>query len=234
MAGRPDPSIDIFKVIKELQRDVANLKAASSFFGTGVRPNGVGGLDSDTYAPGVEGFRLQGNGNVELNGDLDVNGSSRVDGPMTVNGDLDVTGSFTLPDNSIDNSWLANLTGWRAISTDSATGWATSTSMATKASTTVTVPTGYDTALVIAWGLVTFQDSAPNRFDCRCVIEGTAGPTLINLADLVNQTTVLQSRSLAVTSGQVLDLSVQVLSAASTGGAAANTAICGGFALFAR
>lgn len=227
MAGRPDPNLDLVKLVKQLQRDVENLKAASGFFGTGVHPNGVGGLDSDTYVAGTEGFRLQGDGNVELNGDLTVNGQ------MNVDGDLDITGGLTMPAGIISNSWLANLVGWRSIAADGATGWGTSTSMATKAATSVTVPSGYDTALVIAWGLVTYQDSAPNRFDCRCVIEGNNGPTLPNLANLAGQTTVLHSRNLAVTAGQVLDLSVQVLSAAPASNSV-NTAICGGFALFSR
>lgn len=228
MGRVPNPRRTLSGELKKTREQARRQSDASPFFGSGVHPNGEGGLDSDTYVAGTEGFSLKGNGDVELNGDLDVNGQ------MTVDGNLDVTGTFSLPANSISNSWLANLTGWRAVTADSATGWSTSTSMVDKAATSVTVPSGYDTALVVAWGLVTFQDSAPNRFDCRCVIEGNNGPTLINLANTVGQTTVLHSRSLSVTSGQVLNLSVQVLSAVATGGAAANTAICGGVALFSR
>ena len=216
MGRVPNPRRTLSGELKKTREQTKRSSNASPFFGTGIHPNGVGGIDSDTYEAGVEGFSLKGNGDVELNGDLNV------------------TGTFSLPANSIDNSWLASLTGWRAVTADSATGWSTSTSMVSKAATSVTVPAGYDTALVVAWGLVTFQDAAPNRFDCRCVIEGNTGPTLINLADTVGQTTVLPSPSLAVTSGQVLNLSVQVLSAVATGGVAANTAICGGVALFSR
>lgn len=234
MGRVPNPRRTMTGELRKAREQTRAVSNSSPFFGTGVHPNGVGGLDSDTYVAGTEGFSLKGTGDVELNGNLDVNGSSRVDGPMTVNGNLDVTGAFTLPVNSILNAWLASQVGWGAVAADSSTGWSTSTSMSNKAATSITVPAGYDTALVVAWGMVTFQDSAPNRFDCRCVIEGNSGPTLINLANLVGQSTVLHSRAIAVSPGQVLNLSVQVLSAVATGGAAANTAVCGGVALFSR
>lgn len=204
MSAKPDPFRTLTREIRTMKEQLRRLSNASPFSGSGMR----------VTAPD----------------------QMQVDGSLLVNGNLDVTGDFTLPAASIDDSWLANLTGWSAVTPDSGTAWSTSTSMVDKAATTVTVPSGkgYDTALVVAWGLVTFQDAAPNRFDCRCVIEGNNGPTLPNLANTVGQTTVLHSRSLAVTDGQVLNLSVQVLSAVATGGAAANTAVVGGVVLFRR
>lgn len=220
MAQQPEPYPKLSKQLADLREEVRQLRNRSPYTGTGLVPTAEG----ETTVTG----------DLVISGNESVTGSLDVSGDMAITGNLDVTGTFTLPANSINNSWLASLTGWRAITAASSAGWATTTSMVNKAATSVTVPSGYDTALVIAWGLVTFQDTAPNRFDCRCVIEGNAGPTLINLANTVGQTTILHSRSISVTSGQVLDLSVQVLSAVATGGQPANTAICGGFALFSR
>lgn len=219
MPAQPEPYLLLSKRLRDLEEEVRRLRNRSPFANSGMAVTAEG--------------EVTASGSVLVPGDLNVSGNLGVSGNMALTGNLDVTGTFTLPAASIDDSWLANLTGWGAATAATATGWSTSTSMADKASTSLTVPAGYDSAIVVAWGLVTYQDSAPNRFDCRCVIEGNAGPTLANLANTVAQTTVLHSRSLAVTSGQVLNLSVQVLSAVAAS-SSTNTAVCGGFALFSR
>jgi hypothetical protein len=161
-------------------------------------------------------------------------GAQSVDGSMTVTGDLAVQGAFSLPDASVQDAWLATLVGWGSVPAVTTTAWATSASFAVKATTSLTVPAGFTTALVIGWGLVVFQDSAPNRFDSRVTIEGNVGPALINLANLVASSTVLHSAVLTVTGGQVLNLSVDVLTAAATAGMPANQAVIGGVALYRR
>lgn len=152
---------------------------------------------------------------------------------------IGITGadSFTLPNDSILNDYLANLTGWQAVTSVTQTGWSTSTSLASKASTTATVPSGFTSALIIGWGVVVFQDSggAPNRFDIRITLEGSNSPTVTNLANTVNNTSILHSTSQTVTSGQTLNFDVSVLSAvANSPGSSANQAIIGGFVLYQR
>ena len=106
--------------------------------------------------------------------------------------------------------------------------------MATKATTTVTTPAGFTSALVTALGMVVFQDTAANRFDSRCAIEDTAGPTIISLANLTGSASPSQTRVVPVTGGQVLNISVQVLSVVATGGAAANQAVITASVVFLR
>jgi hypothetical protein len=216
----PAPT-DIVSMLRDMRRRLDALERRSPLANSGLSVVDEGALDV--------------HGNLDVSGHLGVSGGMDVTGDLQVTGNMDVTGSFTLPDESISDSWLANLTGWASAPQDTATGWSTSTSFASKASTSVTVPggKGYTTALVLAFGAVTYADSAPNRFDCRAVIEGSNGASLPNLANTVGQSTVLHTRTLAVTSGQVINLSVQVLSAVGASNSA-NVAVCGGFALFAR
>ena len=216
----PAPT-DVVQMLRDMRRRIDALERRSPLANSGLSI-------VDTNA-------LEVSGSLAVTGDADISGDLEVSGDMQVTGNMDVSGTFTLPDASISDSWLANLTGWTSAPQDTATGWATTTSFANKASTSITVPSGkgYTSALVLCFGAVTYQDSAPNRFDCRAVIEGNNGPSLPNLANTVGQSTVLHTRSLSVTSGQVLNLSVQVLSAVGASNAA-NVAVCGGFALFAR
>lgn len=182
----------------------------------------------------------QVDGTLDVVGDLNVSGNLGVSGPATFAGDTEIggnaaiTGTLSLPAGIIDNDALAHQTDAGIAPADTQTGWATTTSMATKASTSVTVPAGFTEALVVALGTVVFQDTAPNRFDSRCRIEGTNGDTIVSLASNVGNASPNHMTLLSVTGGQVINVDVQVLSAVATGGQPANQAAIKAFAVFLR
>ena len=226
MARQPDPYGTLSRDIKDILRRLARLEGASAYTRSGMAPTSEGVT--------TVGGTLDVEGNLVVNGPTELNGATAVGGTMTVDGDLDVTGGFSLPDSVIQDSWLANLVGFGTFSSSTGTAWSTSTSLADKASTSTTVPSGFDTALIFAWGEVVFQDSAPNGFKTRVAINGSAGPTVQNLANLVGATTVMHKRLISVTPGSTLTISTQVSSTVATGGSSANQAVIDGFVLYQR
>lgn len=59
---------DIYAYAEKLEQRIRSLEARSPFTGTGVHPNGVGGLDSNNFVTDVSGFRLNGQtGTPEFN-----------------------------------------------------------------------------------------------------------------------------------------------------------------------
>ena len=239
------------------QRRQAERQANSSAFnrsGTSVTAEGVTEVEGELDVTGA----LVVTGTETVNGPLAVHGTAAFDGATTIGGTLGVTGPTTLgapttvsgslgvsgpmtvsgtlslPAGIIDNAALANQVTAGVASAVTQTGWATTTSMASKASTTVTTPAGFTSALVTALGMVVFQDTTANRFDCQCVIEGTQGPTIISLANLTGSASPSQTRVVPVTGGQVLNIDVQVLSVVATGGMAANQAVITASVVFLR
>ena len=74
MARQPDDSVSLRREIDDLKAALRRLTSRSPFYGTGVHPNGLGGLDSDTYVAGASGFSLNGlTGTPEFN-DLKLRG----------------------------------------------------------------------------------------------------------------------------------------------------------------
>jgi hypothetical protein len=60
----------------EIRKDRANARALlnrSPFFGTGMHPNGEGGIDSDNFVAGTSGYSFGSDGNAEFN-DLTLRG----------------------------------------------------------------------------------------------------------------------------------------------------------------
>lgn len=49
---------DQWTILADLLKRIKSLEGRSPFYNTGVKPNGVGGLDSNNYVPGVSGFQL--------------------------------------------------------------------------------------------------------------------------------------------------------------------------------
>lgn len=52
---------------KAQQETDRQLRSRSAFTGTGMHPNGSGGIDSDNYAAGVSGYHFGADGNAEFN-----------------------------------------------------------------------------------------------------------------------------------------------------------------------
>jgi len=117
------------------------------------------------------------------------------------------------------------------------TGWSVSGSgvFNTMASTSISVPSGYSRAIVMATGSVTYQTpSTVNRFDIRVGVGGSWGPALPNLANPVGCSAASYTRTYTGLSGGTISLDMQVAVAASEGASAANTATVTGFAVFLR
>lgn len=58
MAKMPDPQPSLLARIRKIEEWMRRKDSASPFFGTGMSPNGLGGLDSDNFVTGVSGYRL--------------------------------------------------------------------------------------------------------------------------------------------------------------------------------
>lgn len=143
-------------------------------------------------------------------------------------------GSISLRDGIVGNDALTSPVAGGVAPFDFGTAFATTTTLADKASTSITVPAGFTSALVLAVGSVVYQDTAANRFDARATIAGNAGPTIINLANLTACSSVFHERSLTgLTPGSSITLAVQVRSAVAASNSA-NQALVSGLAVFTR
>lgn len=133
------------------------------------------------------------------------------------------------------NALIGQQTTGVAAAPGTGSGFNVGTSQGTKASTTITVPSGgWTQALVMAVGSLTMADTAPNRFDTRCGIAGNYGAALPNLANTVGSTAAAHTWTLTgLSTGGTITLEVQALAAVSATNAA-NTAIVTGFAIFFR
>lgn len=132
------------------------------------------------------------------------------------------------------NTLIGQQTTGVAATPGTATGFSVSTSQGTKASTSITVPSGYSQALVLAVGSLTMADTAANRFDTRCGIAGSYGIALPNLANTVGSTSAGHTQFLTgLSAGSSILLEVQALAAVAATNAA-NAAIVTGLAIFFR
>jgi hypothetical protein len=251
----------IMRRLADIERRMREMQAADILKPAGLfaRPNGmtvageldvsgllavtgpatIGGTLATTGATTIGGT-LGVTGPATIGGTLNVTGTTTlgattgVTGALNVSGPMAVTGTLSLPAGIINNAALANQVLGAVAAAVTNTGWATTTAMASKAGTSITVPAGFTSALVTALGMVVFVDTAPNRFDCRIVIEGTAGPTIITLASNAGSASPNQTKVVPVVGGQVLNIDVQVLSVAATAGNAANQASITASVVFLR
>ena len=201
-------------------------------------PTSITGNTNISGTLGVTGATTLG-APTTVSGTLGVSGVTTLGAATTVSGSLNVTGPMTvggtlsLPAGIIDNASLVSPITSAAAAPGTGSGFNVSTSQATKASTTIAVPSGYTQALVMAVGSLTMADTAANRFDTRCGIAGNYGAALPNLANTVGSTSAAHTRFLTGLSGGTITLEVQALAAVSATNAA-NTAIVTGFAIFFR
>lgn len=149
-------------------------------------------------------------------------------------GSLAVFNTIDLRSGIIGNDALANPVTVVISAENTTTAWATTTTLANKVTATLAIPAGFDRAIMFCFGGVVFTDSAPNRFDARCTIDGDVGSTLINLANLTGCTTVFHQLVETGVSGSTITIATQVRSAVATAGAASNQATVAGFAICLR
>ena len=67
MGKQPDPFPSLIQRIRKIEEWMRRKDSSSPFFGTGMHPNGSGGIDSDNFVAGVSGYSLKNTGNVEFN-----------------------------------------------------------------------------------------------------------------------------------------------------------------------
>lgn len=58
MGKQPDPIPSLLTRLRKIEAWMARKDSSSPFFGTGMHPNGQGGLDSDNFVTDVSGYRL--------------------------------------------------------------------------------------------------------------------------------------------------------------------------------
>ena len=73
MAQMPNPFPSLLARIKRIEDRQNQQLASSPFFGTGMHPNGNGGIDSDNFAAGTSGYSFKADGDAEFN-DLTLRG----------------------------------------------------------------------------------------------------------------------------------------------------------------
>lgn len=67
MARQPEPWKTLRDEFRKLQDQIRRMQAASPFFGTGMHPNGNGGIDSDNFVAGLSGYSFGNDGDAEFN-----------------------------------------------------------------------------------------------------------------------------------------------------------------------
>ena len=127
MSRLPEPWPTLTARLAKLEEQLRRIGASSPFFGTGIHPNGHGGLDSDNYVPGESGYSFQGD-----TGDAEFN-------------------SLTLRGGIIGDDALASLLKGDYVF-GSATGFGLSSTWTQLATNTLTVPAGLTRAVVTLTG----------------------------------------------------------------------------------
>lgn len=125
-----------------LKREIKKAKEGSSFSGTGMHPNGQGGIDSDNFDP-THGFSFKDIGDAEFNGNVDIGGT------LNVTGNTVIGGTLSLPEGIVDNDALANPLQPATAHAD-AQNFSASTSWQTIMTVNVTVPAGFTRALILS------------------------------------------------------------------------------------
>ena len=124
MAKIPPARRSLTGEIRKDREQVRRQRNSSPFFGTGMHPNGLGGIDSDNFVEGESGYRFSDDGNAEFN-DLTLRGG--------------IIGNDALTEPVVPY-----------VAHGEANNFTVSTTLTTKASVTVTVPAGYTRAMVSA------------------------------------------------------------------------------------
>lgn len=122
MAALPEPWKSLRAAIEKMQARLRALENRSPFFGTGMHPNGEGGIDSDNFVAGTSGYSFGSDGNAEFN-------------------------SLTLRGGIIGNDALTNPSKAQAIYATTS-NFGLSTSLANVLTANLTVPAGFTSASI--------------------------------------------------------------------------------------
>lgn len=122
MSRQPSTSFSYSGAIDDIKAQLRQMRSASPFYGTGMHPNGNGGMDSDNYVAGASGYSFHDDGNAEFN-------------------------QITLRSGIVGNDALTSPVAPGVIF-DSRTNFALTTTLTNILTTTVTVPPGFTRAAV--------------------------------------------------------------------------------------
>ncbi len=177
MPGNPGYSVpmdgltQIVRRIEDLERSLRELRPQTVSTGTIQAPSFNGNVAAGN--PGTAGYGLDGpSGNAAFGGNIAIGGTLNVTGSTTI------AGSLVLPNASVNNAALVSPVSV-SVADANVTGLSMPTTITALVSTTVTVPSGFSKALVMAVAAVGATSGASGGFmDGRVTIAGTAGAQL--------------------------------------------------------
>lgn len=172
--------------------------------------------------------------NATFGGTVSTTGAMSVGGTMVVTGNATFQGNLAVPNGSIDNAALASPLVIVAAAPATGSGWAVSTGMEAKASSSIPVPAGFSRATVTAWANMHFMDSSPNGGWVRASIAGEGGAEMGGLANLQLGQGATHTRSLTGLSGGSIGVSCDVRASVGTAGMSGRIAQITAVAYFQR
>jgi hypothetical protein len=160
-----DPLYSLRARLRAIEEQLRRLRNTSAFSGTGVHPNGNGGLDSDNFVAGTSGYSFKADGNAEFN-------------------DLTLRGGI------IGNDALSSPVATAVAHADASDFSLAPGANQVLATATVPVPAGYTRAMVAATaGISAFNPTASSDYlYCVATIQsdatrGWALPVTVNASD---------------------------------------------------
>lgn len=145
-ANEPNGIRKLLDKIKALELQIK--EATSNLLGTaGIRLTQLGMFIDSSLTVG---------GSLDVTGPMVVGGTADFDGDTTIGGNAAITGTLSLPAGIIDNDALANPVKPSAVSFSAS--HTLTTTLTSVASTTVTVPAGFTSAVVSGLGTVYMND----------------------------------------------------------------------------
>jgi hypothetical protein len=187
---------DIFDDIEDLETDIGDLETFDAAH------DGAGaGAHADVIAAGADGF-MTGADKTKLDG---IDTEAKDDQVLVGGADIDVSGS---PDYTID----LNIVDMRAVGVfaghDHVNGQAALTdSFTTKASVALAMPSGWTTALVLAWGTSLYTNATAGvQGQAKISIDGVGSGGYLGAIPGTNGSVMLTAAHLSTSSQATIDI----------------------------
>lgn len=241
---------DLQKQLAELERRMLEMETSQRFTslslanGTSINVKSGGTIsvsDGGALAVNAESLVLVNEGAaVEVSGGGDINLLSGAElsgafgSEINSAGALNVSGTLTLPPGIIDNQALASPITVTVVETMTRNSWPVTTAFQTRATSSVIVPGGFSQALVIGMASIVFQDTQPNSFQSRVVINNTEIGSQLSSASAVTGTmTVMHTAHLVGVNGS-FNVDLQIKATAASSDTDGRSAQLSGLAVFFR
>lgn len=231
--GMPEDASWIARRFEDLQRQVNELRSARGLEAATIGEGGVNIQGGALNIYTADGLTLL----ATLDGDgLHVTGNEVVSGELRVTGDTVIEGTLSLPEGIIDNDALAN-----PVASGRYDGTTTGLTLTTTATTlhtgTISVPSGFSTALVMAFVQVGGLNPTGGVDNVRATarIQGVDGDTVIESvsAGFVGHSIAMFTRTVTgLSAGD--DVTISVRGATINGGYSGATGRVSAIAVFLR